>query len=326
MSARPFRRPGRVVPPRAPRQGGLTLTELMVAMALGLLVTLAAGAMLVSADKAYVSQADAAGVDDGGRFALEAIGRAARQSAFINWGRDEAGPDAAAAPARVSGFDAQSLARDSEGTTGLQPGVANGSDVLALRFAGSGAAPDGDGSVLSCAGFSVSEHDDGWSIFFVAENAAGETELRCKYHGHDGWSAEALVAGVDSFQVLYGLDTDIPADGLANRFVSASEINALDAALALDGATEAARTRERYRRTHWKRVASIKVALLLHGAHRARRPDEPVLFELFGHGYSDSAGEADRGTTVREQDMDVSLRERERQLFGTTIALRNPSS
>ena len=56
-------------------------------------------------------------------------------------------------------------------------------------------------------------HDEpmrrGWSIFYVAANGDGEAELRCKYRGASGWGADAIVRGVDSFQVLYGVDTDV---------------------------------------------------------------------------------------------------------------------
>ena len=307
-------------------QSGLTVTELMVALALGLLVTLAAGSMLVSANRTFTSQADAAAVDDAGRFALELIGRAARQASFVNLDRDDAGELAASTPARIGGADARSLAQDSAGIDALLPDAANGSDVLALRFAGSGAAPDGDGSVLSCAGFPVHAREDGWAVFFVAKSAAGVAELRCKYRGNSGWNADAVVAGVDSFQVLYGLDTDTPPDGLANRFETATAIKAMDAALVLDGDTDAARELDHRRRTPWKRIASIKVALLLHG--RARSPGEgkPREFALFGAAYSAAAGNADKGSTIHEAELDAGLRQRERRMFGTAILLRNPSS
>jgi type IV pilus assembly protein PilW len=279
-------------------QRGAGLAELMVALAVGMLAMLLAAGLLVTASAAYSAQIERSAVDDGGRYAIEIMTRAARQAAFVNWERDEAGFDLA--------------------------GAVNGSDVLALRFAGSGPAPDGDGSVISCAGFGVSAHDEGWSIFYVARNADGEAELRCKYRGKTSWSADAVIGGVDTFQVLYGLDTDQPADGVANQYVSASVLNALDAALVLTGADQDARERERRRRTHWKRVASIRVALLVHGARRTRGAGErPEVFDLFGRAYSDSLGGADPGVRLSEDELPDELRRRERRLFSSTIALRN---
>lgn len=300
------------------RQLGLTLAELMVALLLGLLATLAAGSMLVAANRTFGSHANGAALDEGGRFAIDLIARAARQSAYVNLDRDDAGELADAVPARTKGLDARSLGRDSPGLDGAQPAVANGSDVLALRFAGSGPAPDGDGSVLSCAGFPVHADEDGWSIFFVALSAGGTPELRCKYRSNSGWSADALVAGVDSFQVLYGIDTD--GDGLANGYLSASAVDALDGGIVPAGTTEDARGRDFNRRSQWKRVVSLKVALLLHGEEAPGAPLSSTEYRLFGPAYS---GAGDPGTTVREADMERTMRQRERRLFAATIMLRN---
>ena len=311
----------------APRkQHGLTHAELLVAMALGLMVALMAGALLVSANAAYQSQVEAAGVDDGGRYALEIIARAARQTAFVNWDRDEVGVGIEpAAPANIAGLDDHALGKTSDGIDDPLPGAVNGSDVLALRFVGSGPAPDGDGSVISCAGFSVSALEQGWSIFYVARGAAGDAELRCKYRGKTSWGADAIVGGVDSFQVLYGLDTDVPPDGVANQYVSASTLDRLDQSLLLTGADPAARARDLRRRTHWKRIASIKVALVLHGAGHAASGREPAVFDLFGPAYGDAFGAIDPGTRLREAQMTDDLRRRERKLFAVTTLLRNPS-
>ena len=306
-------------------QRGLTMVELMVAITVGLLVLLFAGAMLISANRGHAAQEEAARLDDSGRFALEAIARAVRQTAYVNWDRADAGiADDPAAPARIAGLDNRSLVKTAEVISDPRPDVANGSDVLALRFAGAGAGPDGDGSMTSCAGFGVSELEDGWSIFYVGRSALGDAELRCKYRGSSSWGADAIVGGVDSFQVLYGLDTDVPADGIANLFVNASVVAALDEELDLDGADEAERELDLRRKTHWKRVASIKVGLILHGQKRVRINAQPVTFDVFGPAYADALGSTDPGTRISESDMPGSLRERERRLFSSTIMLRNP--
>ena len=303
---------------------GFTLVELMISLVLGLLVTLAAGALLVSANLGFTAQTEAATVDSAGRFALEAIERAVRQSAYVDWDRHDAAPGAhSAAPARVAGLDARTLVRSTPGIANPRAGSVGASDVLALRFAGAGAGPDGDGSVINCAGFGVAQQQEGWSIFYVAANAQGVAELRCKYRGDSNWSADALVAGVDSFQVLYGLDTDEPRDGLANRYLNAGAIDSLDATLILDGASAYAREQDFSRKTHWKRVASIKVGLLLHGARRSRVGSAAAQFDLFGPGYSAAAGSADPGVRILEQAMPLAMRERERRAFAATILLRN---
>ncbi len=302
------------------RQCGATMAELLVSMALGLAVLLAAGALLVSANAAYVAQVNAAAIDDDGRFALEIIQRALRQAAFVDWeGIDVAAGLDTALPARLDGLDDASLAKSSAGMANPLGGAVNGSDVLAVRFAGAGPAPNGDGSVTSCAGFPVHALEEGWSIFYVARNAQGEAELRCKYRGEGGWNADAVVAGVDSFQVLYGIDTDAAPDGVANRYVNAGVLAALDAALVLDGASAAEREQDRLRRTRWKRIVSVKIALLLHGAAEQGRP-AGATYALFGPAHGDAA---DRGTQLGEAELSrADGARRQRRLFAATVVLR----
>jgi type IV pilus assembly protein PilW len=309
---------------RRPCQGGATLPEMMIALALGMLLSLLATALLVTANAAYLAQYEAAGVDDGGRFALEIVTRAVRQAAFVNWEGGQAGT--ADGPANVAGLDDRTLVRTSDGIDDPRTGAVNGSDVLALRFGGSGPASGGDGSVTSCAGFGVGEADDGWSIFYVARNADGEAELRCKYRGATGWGADAIVSGVDSFQVLYGLDTDEPPDGVANQYLNASMLNQLDAALVLTASDAPARARELQRRSHWKRVTSIRVALLTHGTKAVPGNWQPQWYDLFGSAYGDAFGGLDPGTRLRLDQLPATLRPRPRKLFSQTILLRNRPS
>jgi type IV pilus assembly protein PilW len=297
------------------RQAGFSLVEFLVAAAVGALLLLMGTVMLVSANTAYTAQADGAGIDDGGRFALDVIGRAAHQAGFVE--RDsEVASDTALAPAAVMGRDAQALPRNTAGLDGASAEAVNGSDVLALRFSGA------RGGLVDCAGFGVDPGEDGWSIFHVARNAAGEGELRCKYHGGGGWGSDAIVSGVDGFQVLYGIDTDTPPDGSPNEFVSASVIEARDAALALEGVDAAALERDLRRHTHWKRVAALRIALLLHGSEAgSTRP--PAVHDLFGPAYSARFGGDDNGVQIDEAAMTAPMRRRERRMFVTTISLRN---
>ncbi len=297
------------------RQAGLTLPEMMIALTIGLAVVLAAGRLLGLANGAYAAQTEHAAMDDGGRYALELLGRAVRQAAHTDPLQLNLSAPVDKGPARLAGLDASSLGSASPGIALPLPAAANGSDVLAVRFPGAGAAPAGDGSVVDCAGFAVAAGEEGWSIFYVARNGSGDTELRCKYRGAANWSADAVVGGVDSFQVLYGLDTDSPRDGVANRYVNADAIRALDAPLAGLPAPE------RNRQTHWKRVVSVRIGLLLHGARPTRIDAAGGEFALFGPGHAANAADGDAGTLVRESAMPDALRRRARRLFSMTVAL-----
>ncbi|OON63687.1 hypothetical protein B0920_10135 [Massilia sp. KIM] len=303
-------------------QRGLTMAELLVAMTLGLAVLLGAGSLLIGSSRVYAAQTEAEAMDEAGRYALEAVARAVRQAAHVDW--SAASPPAPEAPARIAGLDARTVSRNGAGIgTGLLEAV-NGSDVLALRFPGSGAPPDGDGGTVDCAGFPVHADEEGWSIFHVARNAQGESELRCKYRGKSNWSADAVAGRVDGFQVLYGLDSD--GDGAPNRYVPASTLAALDAGLALNGASEAEREKDLHRRTHWKKVASVQVALLLHGPLLDREAGAHAVYSLFGPDHAEAHAGDDPGTRLTEAELarpgvGRTTAARMRKVYTTTIAL-----
>lgn len=312
------------------RQHGVALAEVMVSMALGMLVVLLACAMLVLANGAYRMHSENVWLNDGGHYALDVIGQAVRQSAFVNWdGETAPGAYDATASAAIDGLDARSLDRGSAGIAHPLAPVANGSDVLALRFGGSGGTANGDGSAVNCAGFGVADSQvadaRGWSIFYVASDAGGEPELRCKYRSASGWGADAIVRGVDSFQVLYGVDLDTPPDGVPDTYLNASAVNALDAGLVLAGATSDARQRDLNRKTYWKRVRTVKVALLLRADVHTRPDGMPVVYDLFGTAYADAHAGDDPGVRVAEQTMAPALQRRARRLFVALFQVRNRS-
>ena len=313
------------------RRRGMTLVELLVALSLGALLMLAASAVLLAASGSYFEQSASARLDDNGRYALDTIARAVRQSAYVSW--DNSAAPLFQAPhdsANIAGLDAHSLGKNSDGLSQALPGGLSGSDVLAVRYDGAGENEGGDGSVLNCAGFGVgaahTESQRGWSIFYAAQGADGEGELRCKYRGANGWGADAIIRGVDTFQVLYGLDTDTPPDGVANQYVNAHALDAYDAALLLAGATAAERQRDFHRRTHWKRIAGVRVALLLHGeAGAAGKLDDmgPAQFDLFGKAYAELYGASDPGVRIERAVLPPSQQGRRRQLLQMSIMLRN---
>lgn len=294
----------------------MTIAELLVAMAVGLGVLLGAGSLFVWANRAFAAQVETAAMDDAGRYAMAALARAVRQAGAVDW---EAGPPAPDAPAALAGLDAHSLERSSFALDDPLDDAVNGSDVLAVRFRGSGAPPAGDGGSLDCAGFGVHRDEDGWSIFYVARNAQGLAELRCKYRGSGAWSADAVIGAVDGFQVLYGLDAD--GDGAPEGYVNASHVNALDAGLVLAGAGAAERAADLRRRTHWKKIAGVRAALLLQGPPSRLATARRVVHDLFGPAYGAQAGAIDTGVRLQEADLAGNGQARYRKVFGATIAL-----
>ncbi|HVL76105.1 MAG TPA: PilW family protein, partial [Noviherbaspirillum sp.] len=300
--------------------------------------------LLLSTRSSFLTQDDDIHLHDSARFAFELIARSVRQAAYENWDTDEA-PVLAAddLTPNIRGLNARRLSASTAG--GVDPLAAsgspvNGSDVLAVRFFGSGppATPGawtgGDGTVLNCAGASVptvqsldeAEERRGWSIFYVARSAsnANEPELYCKYRGPGAYAATAIVPGVESFQVLYGVDID--GDGMPERYLHAGQVDALDDALVLTGASPAEQAADLRRRTHWKRIATVRIALLVRGANPARADLPGTRYDLFGADYSLAAGGADPGVRIEESAIAAGERNRMRRVFSTTIQLRNRSA
>lgn len=281
------------------RQGGLAVVEILVAMALSLLVALAAASLLHASNGDFLHNGANTRIDDSGRFALALIGQSLRQAGYPGE------PGAAAAmplPLAVEGRDAASVAANADGLGAPQPAV-NGSDALAIRYAPGAIAEAASGSaMLNCAGFPANPGEWAWSIFYVAQASDGVAELRCKYKGLHGWGADAVIRGVDAFQVLYGIDTDTPRDNVPNLYLSASAIDARDAALPVA---------EQATRPNWRRVASVRFALLLHGEPGSRPDGALGSYELLPGVHIDEAG------------LPPDMQHRARRLFTATVALRN---
>lgn len=302
-------------------------------MAVGMFIVLAATALLVSTKSGYIAQADSAQVQDTGRFAMEIIARSVRQAAYTNWDPMD-GPvfDEDFIDPAIFGMDAKSLKSRANGIASPVAKSINGSDVLAIRFFGAGNGGNDDGTMINCAGFGVGAStstatagdDRGWSIFYVAEDSTGEPELYCKYRGNEGWTSQAIARGVESFQVLYGLDTD--DDGAPNRLLNAAAIDALDNRLILEGHSAAERATDRKRKSHWRKVVAIKAALLLRGAQVTGDEKLPDKYELFGRDYADTNAAIDPGVRIIESDLPKATRRRERRIFTTTVHLRKRSA
>lgn len=311
-------------------QGGLTLVELMISLAIAMFIVLAGTALLVSAKSSYLAQTENVQIQETGRFALEVIARAIRQAAYANLDPVEgAVASVDATGAAIIGMDAKSLrSRSPEITSPLGKSI-NGSDVLAIRYFGAGEGRDGDGSILNCAGFGVgapskkraTDSDRDWSIFYVAEDSSGEPELYCKYFGNESWASQSIARGVESFQVLYGLDTD--GDGIPNRFLNATEVEVQRNAGGVVNPGATGHTSNSAPGSPWENVVAVKIALLIRGSRALADNRAPSEYALFGEGYSSASAASDIGVAIREADMPNEIRKRERKVFNSIVQLRS---
>lgn len=287
------------------RQTGLAVAEVLIAMALSLLVVLAAASLLHASNGDFLHNGANTRIDDNGRFALAIIGQALRQAGYPGEPAERDAGGTPQPPLAVEGRDAASVASNSNGLGAALPAI-NSSDAIAIRYAPGAIAGAGAGAMLNCAGFPATPGEWAWSIFYVAQASDGVAELRCKYKGQHGWGDDAVIRGVDAFQVVYGIDTDTPRDNVPNLYLTASAINARDAALPAP---------EQAEHPNWRRVTSVRIGLLLHGERGSRIGSRLSSYDLLPG--------ADASAHLDEANLPPAMQHRARRLFAATVALRN---
>ena len=330
---------------RPSAQRGLTLVELMVAMALSLVIAIAAVAALTVARRGFTTVDAASQLRDNGRFATDILQRLGVQAGYqdvpaaTTVRRIETGVATNPKPG-VSGlnntFRAATDVPDA-GTAWSAGDPGYGSDILVLRyqaaetFPGSGIS---DRTMLNCLGSSAGNtipadrnRDERMvSILHVAESQ-GELSLMCTstvsgtVPGFNDIAptagAQPLVRGVESFQVLYGVDGTLPTAAnpepdRADRYLRADEIIVPGDDLATNNA--------------WRRVRSIRIGMVIRGPAGSSQDNEAQT--LFPFGPAKAGAAAAKGSAfVSANDPGTSFTTptdgRLRQVVTFTIHLRN---
>lgn len=304
-------------------QAGVTLVELLIACALGLVIALAATTALVTSQQGFTTVDAASQLRDNARFAADLVTRVALQTGYKDTPY-AATPRAAVAgapanpPTPVFGADNARPAQSDPAGTFLPNGEA-GSDVLVLRFQvpetspGTGVA---DGSLIDCSGQSAPntalprERDDLLTNVFYVALYKDEPTLMCVVVSPTGTvgSPQPLVAGVESFQVLFGTDgvvagtpPTLATDSVADRLLRADQLE-----VPADPAGTLA---------NWRRVRSLRIGMVLRGP-KAPLEDRTVS-TLYPLGRA-MAGAGDAGAAFAPP-----ADSRFRQVLTFTVHLRN---
>lgn len=312
-------------------QAGLTLVELLVAMALSGLIAIAAIAALTMSRQGFSTVDASAQLRDNGRFAASILQRLAVQTGFLDF---SFATTRAASEFNVAGSEnlpppiyavnnakyTQSLAL---GITATSPanGV-NGSDILVLRYQPGESFPGSnisDSAMINCDGttstaIASTSKDQMISVLHIGiSGTTNEPALMCtKRNLATGiWlDSQPLVEGVESFQLLFGVDNVVPntaptgtTDSIPDRYLRADQ---------LTGSTEEATN------ANWRRVRSIRMGLVLRGPPGSSLERTiPSQYPLGAPGVMNTA--ADVGSTFPSQT-DGRLR----QTISFTVHLRNP--
>jgi len=285
----------RFVPQRPHPQRGVTLIELLVAMAVGLVVTIVALSMLVLGRTGYSAVDSTTQLIDKERFAVDAISRVVQQAGYQDYAAPimltrgvsvKSGVDPDPEPDVFAWNNAIYATPDNlliSVTTKIadenRPGLCsvsdtscrNGSDVLMIRFQGVStitSSSTADTSMINCRGNGETGFVTGVlseraaNFFYVQRNAAtGEPSLHCASYNHATgvYSNDPLIEGVESMQLLFGTDNVVP--------LTAPTVGGLDSiadrwlrADQLKVAANPVATKE-----NWRRVRAIRIGLVLRG-------------------------------------------------------------
>lgn len=298
---------------RQRRQSALSLTETMLSVSLCMPLVLGATNLLCQSIAEQALSHQRLLMEQNTQFALNAIARVVELAGH----NDPLSATPRLAEPRLRGWDDATLAARTDIASGKSGPGLSGSDVLIVNFMSSATAT---AHALNCAGIPVplaaastvgkAAEEQGYSVFYVARGPDGESELRCKYRTVTGWDSEALVQGVESFQVLYGLDRD--ADGQPDQFLRAGAISD-EISLGASGASL------------WNQVVALKIALLMCGTQRLQQVAVPTRWDLFGAEYSALYAKDDRGTMLASDNFPAHRRHRLRRSYEQLIFLRNPA-
>ncbi len=191
------------------RSRGLTLIELMVAMALGLLLTAVIITMFTSAKASYRMQDGLTRIQEDGRVAVQLIGEEVRKAGF----RKPVWNDP------LNGY--------SPVTAGSTNGASNGNDTLEFMYMSD---TDCTGTVNTNIDPETTEPVADYKQVTFAVDNNGTLLWSCAFGSNpDNLAVQSanqpVIDGVESFQVLYGVDTDFPPDFSINAWTTADNIN-----------------------------------------------------------------------------------------------------
>ncbi len=297
------------------RPRGFTLVELLVAMAVGLVLVMAAAAALLVSSRGYTLVDAAAQLRHNASFAASLVSRVASQAGFVDLPFATTAVTAtelAVAEPAVLGFNNATVSQSAGGsiatirstnlpvdTLFVKPWSAGtagaGSDVLVLRYQPVGADAGrsrSDGSMVDCSGSapntpSTSRQDTAINVFFVADDVDGEPALFCYTLDNLATSQRmrfesrlALVRGVESLQVLYGVQARAPVN--ANAVLTSSEDGVPYAYLRADQLVVGGDASSPATRKNWRLVRSLRIGMVLRGAPQRQATQSPRMLYPLG--------------------------------------------
>lgn len=220
-------------------QRGLTLVELMIAMVVGLLLLSGVIQIFLSSKQSYRLQEGFSRLQENGRFAMDVLTLNLRHAGFkmnaLADDRLEFPVDATVyAPTSVSFATAGQIVAGTDNVPAGNPSILNGTDTFSFRFQGTEDIPAGT-AIRDC----LNARPDPEELTINTLYVDAQNELQCRSEDGAG-DDQPLLDGVESMQILYGVDTD--GDSIANRYGTAASMSTSD---------------------EWTQIVSVRIALLL---------------------------------------------------------------
>lgn len=188
---------------------GFTLIELMVALTVGLLLLLMTVQIFSAIRAGQLLQGGLASVQEDGRIALSLVAREVRKAGYrpIVWNEPLAGYHPV--------------------TANSTNGASNGNDTLQIMYMDG---RDCTGTLNTAIDPETSEAKPLYKQVTLSVDGNANLRWTCEY-GQSPTSLatqinnQVIIDGVDSFQILYGVDTDLPPDMSVNEWVTADAIS-----------------------------------------------------------------------------------------------------
>lgn len=169
-------------------QQGVTLIELMISLVISMILMLGVIGVYITSKRGYVLQDDLARQQENARFSLDILMHDIRMAGYPK--------------SNITEAIVVATTTDGGGTA---------SDTITLQFE----------STTDCLNQPAPGNVAVNRYFVDVDN-----KLNCL--GNGGAESDVLAEGVDSMQILYGIDTDATADGQANKYVNWSTVTAAE--------------------------------------------------------------------------------------------------
>jgi type IV pilus assembly protein PilW len=216
----------------------------MIAIAIGLFLTTVVAHLFVNSRTAYNTTDEVSRMQENMRFAYQLLARTVHLAQY------RSSPNMVAT-GQWGLFFGAAIALD-----GTNDDV-NGSDTLTVRYQGSGAP---DGSIVDCSGAEIAANVMVMNRFSIQPGDNGRLALICERSTDGGAETRfEIVPDVRAMHVLYGEDTDMPRDTVADRYVARGAVINMDT------------------------VVSVRIALLFETANAGNRDDlDTTVYNLNG--------------------------------------------